>query len=166
MADQHKYNPPVSQATMPKHALNDRALAKEGAEAILYECSIVSHVRVNQVKAHRDGVSAELAVIQTLPAGFEDLLRSFDQEDESSPVRLSVRISWDGIGPDHWGIPEVGCHVYFNPALIRVALAFCQTLPESDPANERRRKMCAFIGDWNQKHFDQTRAGVNNGTTT
>lgn len=134
-------------------------MARDGAEAILYESSLVSHVRLGRIKAQRDGVSAELALLQTLPAGFEDLLRPFDQEDESGPVRLDVNIPWDGIGPDQWGIPEVGCHLYFNPALIRAVLAFCQTLPESAPANERRQKMCAFIGEWNQKLFN----GENNG---
>jgi len=119
--------------SMPKQPLREGALAKEGAEAILYECSIVSHVRVSQVQAQRDGVSADLAVIQTLPAGFEHLLQPFDRDDEADgSVRLDVRVPWRGVDSDYWGIAEVGMRLYLDPALVKATIAYCKHLPADE----------------------------------
>ena len=131
---------------MPKQASRAGALAKEGAEAILYECSIVSHVRVTQVKAYRDGVSAALAVLRTLPAGFDHLLRPFDQDDEPpASVRLDVRVPWRGIDSDHWGIPEVGMRLFFGPALAKATVDYCNQLPADESPPNRSSKTVRFL---------------------
>ena len=131
---------------MPKPALRAGALVKEGAEAILYECSIVSHVRVSLVKAHQDGVSADLAVLQTLPAGLDDLLRPFDQDDKPpAPVRLNVRVPWRGIASDHWGIPEVGMRLFLDPALVKATVDYCNQLPAGESPSSQSSNTARFL---------------------
>ena len=114
-------------------------IAHEGAEAIYREGPILAHVRVRNVQTDKAGLRADLAVIQTLPAGFENT---------HVPAQWSISASWDDdVEALYWGIPVLGVKLYFGQALVNAVVAFCNELPGSDPAGERCLKTVNFLLD-------------------